>query len=705
MHFNFQNRKHTYSETRRFHSFIHHQFPALSELSSSPFFIYHHQQALLSYRPTTTRRGRGRRADRQTVMAYARQVELVDLSNTRSLRPTVATARVLDTSPRTSASSLAAAAGTGTSPPLSRFAPTTNTSNNNNNNNNKANYSYYTNSNNNNNTASSNRRDGRYAAAVHHGSPSPGSPRRPPAHAPPPPLPAEPSQSSPPQQRHNDGLSPRTGLSIEQREDMFRQCLSTSCVDVDELRRIVWAHGMPGTSDTLFSPPTPSSSTPSSPTSATDSLFSTRSKASISSWVRPLTWKLLCGYLPPERSEWASVLAANRARYWAVVHDATIDPSARPMDGDHPLSESDTSQWREFFRDADVRALIARDAQRTHADLSAVHQRIRDPLERLLFVYAKNHPNPGYRQGMNELAAPFLIVFAQEIKGSRSTASSTFHQQQQQQGGFGFGFGGGGGMGREGIDFDYVTTLSDVGMLGIDESDVEADAYFCFCKIMKEMITCYVQDTPSPPAAASASSSTSPPISSVSASAGNHHSMAISPMLPMPKPNSASLSSTQPTTTSTSTSTSSSASASAPDPVPSSAPNAQQQQGIGRQLRELQALLRIKDPKLEGRLDSLGIDPRFYGLRWIRLWLSHEFKLPDCLCLWDSFLTAEVRLPWIRYVCVAMLIRVRDDLLNADFTKCMKMLLNYPPCDVARLLRIADRLRTSNAVIVRTARS
>lgn len=640
-------------------------------------------------------------------MAYARQVELVDLSNTRSLRPTAPTARVLDTSPRTSASSLtaAAAAGTVTVPPLSRITPTVNTSNNNNNI--KTNYNYYNNSNYNNNTASSNHRNSRHAASAHHESPPQGSPRRRPLHAPPPPPPAEPSQPSLPQQRHDDDLSPCTRLSVEQREDMFRQCLSTSCVDVDELRRIVWAHGMPGTSDTLTSSSSSSSpsSTPSSPTSATDGLFSTRSKASTSSWVRPLTWKLLCGYLPPERSEWASVLASNRARYWAAVHDATIDPSARPMDGDHPLSESDTSQWREFFRDADVRALIARDAQRTHADLPAVHQRIRDPLERLLFVYAKNHPNPGYRQGMNELAAPFLIVFAQDIKGNRSTASSTLNRQQQQQGGFGFGGaggGGGGGMRTEGIDFDYVTTLSDVGMSGVDESDVEADAYFCFCKIMKEMITCYVKDTPSPSAAAAASASslTSSPMSSVSA--GNHHSMAISPMLPIPKSNAVSLSSRQPTT---STSTSASSTVSAPAPAPAQSPNAQQQQGIGRQLRELQALLRIKDPKLEGRLDSLGIDPRFYGLRWIRLWLSHEFKLPDCLCLWDSFLTAEVRLPWIRYVCVAMLIRVRNDLLNADFTKCMKMLLNYPSCDVAQLLRIADRLRTSNAVIVRTARS
>lgn len=330
-----------------------------------------------------------------------------------------------------------------------------------------------------------------------------------------------------------------SNLSVENREEIFRHCLGASTVDVDELRRIVWAHGVP-----------------------------------TATWARPLAWKLLTGYLPPDRGDWSNTLASARARYWAAVHDATVDPSARPVDGDHPLSDDVSSQWREFFLDADVRTLIARDAHRTHADLQRATA-IREPLERLLFVFAKRHPSVGYRQGMNELAAPFLLVFADDR--------------------------------------------------GADSSDMEADAYFCFEAVMTEMGPCYI-------------------------------------------------------------------------------PGDAATDGISIQLRELQALLRIKDPHLEGHLERLGVDPRFYGLRWIRLWLSQEFPLPDCLSLWDSFLTAEVRLPWIRYVCVAMLTRIRERLLNADFTECMKTLLNYPACDISELLRIADKLRTSNAVIVRTAR-
>lgn len=324
------------------------------------------------------------------------------------------------------------------------------------------------------------------------------------------------------------------------REELFRACLAAPSVDVDELRRLVWAHGIPD-----------------------------------ASWARPMTWKLLVEYLPPDRVYWDKVLATRRAKFWALVADVTVDPTDKPLDdGDHPLNDSTNSQWREYFHDVDLRTLIRRDVDRTHPDLHRM-AKLRDSLERILFVYAKLHPELKYRQGMNELASPFLLVFSEER--------------------------------------------------GADLSDVEADAYFCFDIIMSEMRLCYaLVET--------------------------------------------------------------------------------ETEGIDRQLREFQALFRIKDPELERHFDQLKIETRFYALRWLRLWLAQEFNMLDMLALWDSFLTSEQRLGWVRYVCVAMLIRIRESLLAADFVDCMKLLLHYPPCDVSEILRTADRLRTSNVVIVRKAK-
>ena len=304
---------------------------------------------------------------------------------------------------------------------------------------------------------------------------------------------------------------PNLTWGLQTCEEVFRACLGAASVDVDELRRIVWAHGVPDRP-----------------------------------WARPVAWKLLVGYLPPDRVDWDSELAARRAEYWGLVSELAVDPESKSVDGDHPLSDARDSLWKEFFKDSELRARIEKDAVRTHPDIHRF-AKLRDSLQRILFVYAKRSPSNSYRQGMNELAAPLMLVISE-------------------------------------APFE-------------DLSDAEADTYFCFDAIMREMASCYAVDE---------------------------------------------------------TSTA----------------------GIGKQLRELQALLRIKDPQLESHLSKCGVDPQFYALRWLRLWLCQEFNLPETLRIWDSLLTAELTLPWLRYVCVAMIIRIRDELLATDFAGCMKLLLH-----------------------------
>ncbi len=315
-------------------------------------------------------------------------------------------------------------------------------------------------------------------------------------------------------------------------ESLFRCVLGAPTVDVDELRRLIWAHGIPERP-----------------------------------WMRAIAWKLLCGVLPPDRADWDAELAARRAEYWNLVSEYSLEPSACAPPGDHPLCSSANSRWKEHFKDLELRENIARDTNRALADVPTFKP-LRDALSRLLFVHSKQCPAARYRQGMHELAAPFLLVFA-------------------------------------------TAPFADAG-------DAEADAYFCYDCVAREMSTLYASN-----------------------------------------------------------------------------------ETLTQQVRELQALLRIKDPGLEKHLTTLGVDVRFFALRWLRLWLVHEFALEDMVRIWDSLLTAERTLPWLRYICVAMIIRIRDELLAGDFAGCMKLLLRYPACDIGKLLKIADHLRTSNVVIVR----
>ena len=96
--------------------------------------------------------------------------------------------------------------------------------------------------------------------------------------------------------------------------------------------------------------------------------------------TRAVAWKLLLGYLPPRRAEWAGTLEERRRRY-AEFCSAFVVAAPGGGDGggsggggigggedssDHPLSQAADSRWDSYFRDSDLVAQIARDVARTH---------------------------------------------------------------------------------------------------------------------------------------------------------------------------------------------------------------------------------------------------------------------------------------------------------------------------------------------------
>eukprot|EP00276_Gloeochaete_wittrockiana_P011379 CAMPEP_0184649718 /NCGR_PEP_ID=MMETSP0308-20130426/7123_1 /TAXON_ID=38269 /ORGANISM="Gloeochaete witrockiana, Strain SAG 46.84" /LENGTH=448 /DNA_ID=CAMNT_0027082649 /DNA_START=98 /DNA_END=1441 /DNA_ORIENTATION=+ len=92
-------------------------------------------------------------------------------------------------------------------------------------------------------------------------------------------------------------------------------------------------------------------------------------------------------------------------------------------------------------------------------------------------------------------------------------------------------------------------------------------------------------------------------------------------------------------------------------------------------------LLKEIDHLLHTRLESLGIEPQLYALRWIRLLVVREFHLQDVLRIWDALFSFDKTLSLINYLCVAMLLYVREFLLQNDHQACLKRLLNFPPVE------------------------
>ncbi|KAK1232957.1 hypothetical protein PQX77_003871 [Marasmius sp. AFHP31] len=89
-------------------------------------------------------------------------------------------------------------------------------------------------------------------------------------------------------------------------------------------------------------------------------------------------------------------------------------------------------------------------------------------------------------------------------------------------------------------------------------------------------------------------------------------------------------------------------------------------------------LLKSVDPILWRQIQSTGIEPQIYGIRWLRLLFTREFALPDALKLWDGLFACDPTFGLAPWICVAMLIRIRNHLIPADYTGQLTVLLKYP---------------------------
>ncbi|XP_070490069.1 TBC1 domain family member 13 [Chironomus tepperi] len=117
--------------------------------------------------------------------------------------------------------------------------------------------------------------------------------------------------------------------------------------------------------------------------------------------------------------------------------------------------------------------------------------------------------------------------------------------------------------------------------------------------------------------------------------------------------------------------------------------------GIRGMMNKLTKMLEKKDIHVSNRLKEQGIFPQYYSFRWISLILSQEFDLPDVLRLWDSILADENRFEYLICVCCAMIILVRDQILENDFEHNVKLLQNYPSMDINFVLNRANQLMES----------
>ncbi|XP_078472193.1 TBC1 domain family member 13 isoform X2 [Lampetra fluviatilis] len=82
--------------------------------------------------------------------------------------------------------------------------------------------------------------------------------------------------------------------------------------------------------------------------------------------------------------------------------------------------------------------------------------------------------------------------------------------------------------------------------------------------------------------------------------------------------------------------------------------------------------------------------------RDLELYMRLEFLLPDVLRIWDSLFSDTRRFDFLILVCSAMLMLIRDRMLQGDFAVNMRLLQDYPIPDVQPILKKATELRESS---------
>lgn len=117
--------------------------------------------------------------------------------------------------------------------------------------------------------------------------------------------------------------------------------------------------------------------------------------------------------------------------------------------------------------------------------------------------------------------------------------------------------------------------------------------------------------------------------------------------------------------------------------------------GIHGIVKTIEGLLEYQDIELSEHFKNIGIEINFFVLRWILIFFSQEFFMPETLRLWDSLIIETDKIRFITYVCLSVITKKRDDLLSLGFADIMFTMQNLKTLDftIDEILLYAKQLQ------------
>ena len=282
--------------------------------------------------------------------------------------------------------------------------------------------------------------------------------------------------------------------------------------------------------------------------------------------LRPLVWKICLNYLSLKPDEWSNILTKNRALYENNKKKYMKNLLKKKHVNKSPFVNND------YYKDEELYSSIKKDILRTKANMNFVSMMTKnletnaDVMNRILFIYAKSHPDVVYIQGMNDLLAPLYYCFS-------------------------------------------IDNNPD------NKNFVEADSYITFEKLMDIIKKIYIR---------------------------------------------------------------------ALDNMPG---------GINYRLNEIEGLLKIFDYELFLHLKKNNVKIDFYGFRWMTLFFTQDFEMPDILRIWDSIFGNNDIFEFVYLLILATIVLKKEDIMKEKMAGIMIIIQNLEDITAYDLINKAVQIR------------
>ncbi|CAD8081882.1 unnamed protein product [Paramecium primaurelia] len=169
----------------------------------------------------------------------------------------------------------------------------------------------------------------------------------------------------------------------------------------------------------------------------------------VPSELRSTVWRLLLKYQSPNRDANFTIIERKRSVYFGMCD----------------IYFAKNQQYDE--REKKILKQISEDVKRTIPDSSVFRNlQIQTLLERILFIWNIRNPACGYVQGMNDIVAPFLVVFLSDYVDIDTTKLQFINEKQLNH-----------------LDQRLIR-------------QVEADSYWCLCKLLESVLDNYTNSQP-----------------------------------------------------------------------------------------------------------------------------------------------------------------------------------------------------------------